>query len=73
MHELNQEVLFRKAKRDHERLLLQSAELRMIESAKSYTPNIWDRVELNLGNWLINLGSKIKARSVYTKLSSKHV
>jgi len=73
MHELNQEVLFRKAKRDHQRLLLQSAELRMIESAKPYTPNIWDTVELILGNWLISLGSKIKARSVYTKLSRKQV
>jgi len=73
MHELNQEVLFRKAKRDHQRLLSQSAELRMIESAKPYTPKIWDTVELILGNWLISLGSKIKARSVYTKLSRKHI
>ena len=73
MHEINQEALLRQAKRDHQRLLLQSAEIRMIESARPYTPNVWDRVELNLGNWLIKLGSKIKSRSVYTKLSSKHV
>jgi len=73
MHEINQEVFLRQAKRDHERLLLQSAEIRLIKSAKPYTPNLWDGVTLILGNWLIKLGNKLKSRSVYTKLSSKHV
>ena len=72
MHEINQETFLRKAKRDHLRLVKESEELRLIESARPYTPNLWDTVELILGNWLIKLGSKIKARSIYTKFSEKH-
>ena len=73
MYEINQEVFLKQAKRDHIRLLKESAELRLIESVTPHTPNIWDAIELILGNWLINLGSKLKARSIYTKLSEKRV
>lgn len=71
MYEINQEVFLKQAKRDHIRLLTESEEFRLIESARPHTPNVWDAVELKLGNWLINLGSKLKARSIYTRLSEK--
>ena len=71
MYEINQEVFLKQAKRDHFRLLKESEELRLIESARPHTPNLWDVVELIFGNWLINLGSRLKARSIYTKLSEK--
>jgi len=73
MYEINQEVFLKQAKRDHHRLLEESAELRLIESATPHTPNLWDTIELMLGNWLINVGNKLKSRSIYTKLSEKHV
>ena len=72
MFEINQEVLLRKAKRDHIRLLKLSEEVRFIESATPYSPKLWDAVALNLGNLLVNLGNNLKSRSVYTKLSGKN-
>jgi hypothetical protein len=72
MYEINQTVFFRQATQAHLRLLQESEQLRLIESARPYTPNTWDKVALILGNWLIKLGSKLKARSIYTKLSEKH-
>ena len=74
MYEINQEIFLKQAKRDHARLLKESEELRLIESpTPPHIPNLWDAIELILGNWLINLGSKLKARSIYTKLSEKRV
>lgn len=72
MFEINQEVLLRKAKRDHARLLQLSEEARFVESATPYSPKLWDAVALNLGNLLVNLGNNLKSRSVYTKLSGKN-
>jgi len=72
MFEINQEVLLRKAKRDHARFLQLSEEARLIESATPYSPKLWDAVALNLGNLLVNLGNNLKSRSVYTKLSGKN-
>jgi len=71
MYEINQNVFFRQARHAHLSLLQESEQIRLIESARPYTPRIWDAVALNLGNWLINLGSRLKARSIYTKLSEK--
>jgi len=73
MHEINQSVFFRQATQAHLRLLQESEQIRMLESARPYTPSLWDKVALILGNWLISLGSKLRARSIYTKLSEKHV
>jgi len=73
MFEINQEVLLRKAKRDHIRLLQLSEEARFIESTTPYSLKLWDAVALNLGNLLVNLGNNLKSRSVYTKLSGKNV
>ena len=73
MHEINQSVFFRQATQAHLRLLQESEQFRLVESARPCTPSTWDKVTLSLGNWLINLGSKLKARSIYTKLSEKHV
>lgn len=72
MYELNQEVFLRYAKQDHPRLLKESEEARFINSAIPYTPNLWDKTTLILGNWLINLGCSLKSRSFYTRLSEKH-
>jgi len=72
MYELNQQVFFEKAMRDHHRLLALSEEARLIASAKTITPQLWDAVTLNLGNWLIDLGCNLRSRSLYTKLSKKH-
>ena len=73
MYEINQELFLKQAKQAHVRLLSESEEFRLIESARPHTPTLWDTIELVLGNWLINLGSKLKARSIYTKLSEKRV
>ena len=72
MYEINQNVFFRQATQTHLRLLQESEQIRLIESARPYTPRLWDAVTLNLGDWLIELGGKLKARSIYTKLSEKH-
>ena len=71
MYEINQELFLKQAKQAHIRLIAESEEFRLIESARPHTPNLWDVVELIVGNWLISLGSKLKARSIYTKLSEK--
>lgn len=73
MNELRQEVIFAQAKLDHQRLLKDSAEARMVRSIRPTTPNLWDAIALTTGNWLIKLGNNLKEQSVYTKLSGKHV
>lgn len=72
MYEINQHVLFDKAKRDHQTLLASSDENRLIASARPRTPQLWDAVTLNVGNWLIDLGCNLRSRSLYTKLAKKH-
>jgi hypothetical protein len=72
MYEIFQDRLIKQAQEDHKRLLEQSQYIHFMESAKPYTPKIWDTINLRFGNWLINLGKNMKARSIYTKLSEKH-
>lgn len=72
MNELRQEVIFAQAKLDHQRLLKDSAEARLIHTMRHTTPKLWDAIALTTGNWLIKLGNSLKEQSVYTKLSEKH-
>ena len=72
MYEIFQDRLLKQAEEDHRRLLQQSQCVRLLESAKPYTPKLADTINLHLGNWLINVGKSMKARSIYTKLSENH-
>jgi hypothetical protein len=72
MHEIFQDRLIKQAHEDHRRLLQQSQCIRLLESAKPYTPKLSDTINLRLGNWLINVGKSMKARSIHTKLSENH-
>jgi hypothetical protein len=72
MYEISQDRLIKQAQEDHRRLLQQSQCVRLLESAKPYTPKLSDKINLRFGNWLINVGKNMKARSIYTKLSENH-
>ena len=72
MHEIFQDRLIKQAQEDHRRLLQQSQCVRLLESAKPYTPKLSDKINLHFGNWLINIGKNMKSRSIYTKLSENH-
>lgn len=69
MYEIFHDRLIKQAREDHRRLLQQSQCIRLLESAKPYRPKLSDTINLHFGNWLINVGKSIKARSIYTKLS----
>lgn len=71
MYEIFQDRLIKQAQEDHRRLLQQSQSIRLVKSARPYTPKVWDVVTLHVGNWLIKLGKSLKARSIYTQLSEK--
>lgn len=69
MFEINSETFYRMAHEYHRNQLAKSKTARMIESANSYTPRVWDHVSLRVGNWLIELGRELKSRSVFSQLS----
>ena len=71
MHEIFQDRLIKQAQHDHHRLLQQSQCIRLLESARPYKPGLADIINLHVGNWLINVGKNMKARSIHTKLSEE--
>jgi uncharacterized membrane protein SirB2 len=73
MNELNQEVLFKQAELDHQRLLTDTAKARLARSVLTTTPRLWDTIALTTGSWLIKLGNNLKEQGSCTQLTEKHV
>jgi len=73
MHHIFLDLIIKEAQQANRRLFQQGQPPFLAKLSEPYTPKWWDTIILHLGNWMINVGKKMKARSVYTKLSEKHI
>ncbi len=67
MFEIYSETPYRMARENRRDHLNKSQYARMILNAKSQMPRIWDYINLRLGNWLIELGGRLKSHSVFSQ------
>lgn len=73
MHHIFLDLIIKEAQQANRQLFQQGQPPSLSKLSEPYTPKWWDTIKLRLGNWMINAGKKMKARSVYTKLSEKHI
>ena len=69
MH-LESVIFLERAKRSRSANYISEEEY-FLQTEKPYVPGIRDAVMLTLGDWMIKLGTQIKKRNAYARLSEK--